>query len=204
MTGRSPCTPSAPRARRTPDLGGQRLEPQASRLRAERPDTRAVMTAEPSAVCDQQTRRGPRPGSRGMQVWGATDRRPLPARRPVDDHAQCAPADEDSASGIVDACGAKSPDSHRVVWGLTSRPPVHPGALPPVSRLPAGFFSFLRRPLVSLRPASSGSSPSAVARFRFPAGIPAGSFPLSNLHAGAAAGRSRRRWSLAGRDQGHQ
>ena len=81
----------------------------------------------------------------------------------------------DSASGIVDACGPGSPDSHPVVWGLTSRPPVPPAGFPPVSRLPAGFSPIARLPLVSRRPAFSGSSPSAVARFRFPFGVPPGS-----------------------------
>jgi hypothetical protein len=53
------------------------------------------------------------------------------------------------------------PDSHRVIWGLTSRPPGPPAGLPSASRLPAG--------LVPLRPPSrglpssgvSGSGPSA-------------------------------------------
>ena len=72
-----------------------------------------------------------------------------------------------------------------------------PAGFPPVSRLPAGFFPFVRRPLVSLRPAFSGSFPSAVARFRFPFGFPPGSLPLSNLHVSAAVRRFRRRWSRA-------
>ena len=87
----------------------------------------------------------------------------------------------------------------RVVWGLTSRPPVPPAGFPPVSRLPAGFSPFARLPLVSLRPAFSGLSPSAVARFRFPFGVPPGSLPLSNLHDSVAAARFRRRWSRAAR-----
>ncbi len=74
-----------------------------------------------------------------------------------------------------------------------------PAGFPPVSRLPAGFSPFARLPLVSRRPAFSGSSPSAVARFRFPFGVPPGSLPLSNLHHSAAAGRFRRRWSRAAR-----
>ena len=145
-------------------------------------------------------RRGRRSRSRGAQRLGrATDRRPLPARKLVGDYAQFAQTCPDSASGIVDACGPGSPDSHRVVWGLTSRPPVPPAGFPPVSRLPAGFSPFARLPLVSRRPAFSGSSPSAVARFRFPFGVPPGSLPLSNLHDSAAAGRFRRRWSRAAR-----
>ncbi len=80
-----------------------------------------------------------------------------------------------------------------------SRPPVPPAGFPPVSRLPAGFSPFARLPLVSLHPAFSGLSPSAVARFRFPFGVPPGSLPSSNLHDNAAAGRFRRHWSRAAR-----
>ena len=115
------------------------------------------------------------------------------------DYAQFAQTCPDSASGIVNACGPGSPDSHRVVWGLTSRPPVPLAGFPPVSRLPAGFSPFARLPLVSRRPAFSGLSPSAVARFRFPFGVPPGSLPLSNPHDSAAAARSRRRWSRTAR-----
>ena len=102
-------------------------------------------------------------------------------------------------SGIVNACGPGSPDSHRVVWGLTSRPPVSPAGFPPVSRLPAGFspspafsrFPFVRRsPVRPLRPLPG---------FRFPFGVPPVSLPLSNLHDSAAEGRFRRRWSRAAR-----
>ncbi len=137
------------------------------------------MTAESTAVCDQQTAEGAGRRSRGVQRLGrATDRRPLPARKLADDYAQFAQTCQDSASGIVEACGPKSPDSHRVVWGLTSRPPVSPAGFRPVSRLPAGFFPFVRLPPVSLRPAFSGLFPSAVARFRFPFGFPPGSLSL--------------------------
>ncbi len=82
------------------------------------------------------------------------------------------------ASGVVDACGPGSPDSH-------------PGGLGPhltSSGFPRGLssgFPFARR-VLPLRPPSSGfpSSgvlrfvPSAVARFRFPVGFPPGSLPL--------------------------
>ena len=145
-------------------------------------------------------RRGRRSRSRGAQRPGrATDRRPLPARKLVGDYAQFAQTCPDSASGIVNACGPGSPDSHRVVWGLTSRPPVPPAGFPPVSRLPAGFppspaflwFPVVRRsPVRPLRP---------LPRFRFPFGVPPGSLPLSNLHDSAAKGRFRRRWSRAAR-----
>jgi hypothetical protein len=141
-------------------------------------DTRAAVTAESTAVCDQQ----PQPPRAQVALSGAqrlrraTDRRPLPARKLVDGYAQFAQTCRASASGIVDACGPGSPDSHRVVWGLTSRPPVSLAGFPPVSRLPAGFSPVARLPLVSLRPAFSGSSPSAVARvpvpLRYPSGVP--------------------------------
>jgi hypothetical protein len=159
------------------------------------------MTAESTAVCDQQ----PQPPRAQLALSGAqrlrraTDRRPLPAGKLVDGYAQFAQTCRASASGIEDACGPGSPDSHRVVWGLTSRLPVSLAGFPPVSRLPAGFSPFARIPLVSLRPAFSGSSPSAVARVPFPFGVPPGSLPLSNLHDSAAEGRFRRRWSRAAR-----
>ncbi len=141
-------------------------------------DTPVAITASSTAVCDQQTAEGASRRSRGAQHLGsATGRRPLPAGKVVDDYAQFAQTRQDSSSGIVNGCGPKSPDSHRAVWGLISRPPVSPAGFPPVSRLPAGFFPFVRLPLASLRPASSGSFPSAVARFRFPLGFPPG--PLS-------------------------
>ena len=122
----------------------------------------------------------------------------MPARKLVDDYAQFARTCQDSVSGIVDACGPKSPDSHRVVWGLTSRPPVS------LCGLSSGF-PFARR-VPPLRPPSSGFPSSGVLRFvpfgRCPgSGSPSVSlrvpFPLSNLYVSAAAGRFRRRWSRA-------
>ena len=112
---------------------------------------------------------------RGAASGRATGRRPLPAAKLADDYAQFAQTSQDSASGTVDECGPKSPDSHRVVWGLTSRPAGSPAGLPPASRLPTGFVPFARRPPVALRPVFSGSFPSAVARFRFPVSFPPGS-----------------------------
>jgi hypothetical protein len=158
------------------------------------------MTTDSTAVCDQQTTEGAGGGPGEHSDRGrATDRRPLPARKLVGDYAQFAQTCPDSASGIVNACGPGSPDSHRVVWGPTSRPPVPPAGFPPVSRLPAGFSPFARLPLVSRRPAFSGSSPSAVAQVPVPLRVPPGSLPLSNLHDSAAKGRFRRRWSRAAR-----
>jgi hypothetical protein len=113
----------------------------------------------------------------------------------VDDYAQFALACRDSAGGIVDACGPGSPGSH-------------PGGLGPhltSSGFPCGLssgFPFARRVLPlrppSLRPALSGSFPSAVARFRFPRRFPSGfPFALSDLYLTAAAGRFPGHWSRA-------
>jgi hypothetical protein len=119
----------------------------------------------------------------------------LPAREPRGRYAQFTRL----ARGFVNASGPESPDSHRVVRGLTSRPPVSPAGFPPVSRLPAEFFPFVRPPRVSLRPAFSGSLPSAVARLRFPFGSLRVPFPLGNIDGNAAAGRFRKHWSRAAR-----
>jgi len=98
----------------------------------------------------------------------------------------------------VHGCGPKSPDSHRVVWGLISRLPVSRPGFPPVSRLPTRALS--------LRPPSSGFPSLGVLRFRpfgrrFPVRFPSDSlrvpFPLSNLHVSAAARRLCGHWSRA-------
>jgi len=61
-----------------------------------------------------------------------------------------------------------------------------------------GLFPFVRLPPVSLRPALSGSVPSAVAvRFGSPSVSLRVPFPLSNLHVSAAARRFCGRWSRA-------
>jgi hypothetical protein len=137
---------------------------------------------------------------RGAQrLRRATNRRPLPARKLADGYAHFAQTCRASASGIVDACGPGSPDSHRVVWGLTSRPPVPPRAFlrfpvcPPGSPPSPAFvwFPFVRRsPVRPLRPLPG---------FRFPFGVPPVSLPSGNLHDSAAEGRFRRRWSRAAR-----
>jgi len=100
----------------------------------------------------------------------------LPAKKLVDDHAQFAQAWRGYADGIVDACGPKSPDSHRVIWGLTSRPPVSPAGLPPVPPFARRVIPFVRLPLVSHRPGvlrfvPFGRCPVPVLR-RFPSGFP--------------------------------
>ena len=116
------------------------------------------MTTELNCGLRSADRRGRRSRSRGAQRLGrATDRRPVPARKLPDDYAQSAQTCPDSASGIADACGPGSPDSHRVVWWphLTS------------SGSPRGLssgFPFARR-VLPLRPPSSGFPSSGVLRF---------------------------------------
>ena len=158
------------------------------------------MATRSTAVCDQQTARGAdRTPGETQRPGRAAHRRPMPARKLAGDCAKFAQTCQDCASGIVNACGPGSPDSHRAVWGLTSRPPVPPRGLSSGFPFARGFCPFARPRLVSLRPAFSGSSPSAAARFRFPFGVPPGSLPLGNPHDSAAAGRFCRRWSRAAR-----
>ena len=156
------------------------------------------MTAASTAVCDQQTAEGA--GCRVLgkcSVWGARlTCRLLPARKLLDDTAQFAQTCRDSASGLADACGPRSPGSHRVVWGLTARPPVPlraflrfpvcPPGSPPSPAVPGLPSSGV------LRFGPFGRCPVPVLR-RFPSGFPS----LSNLHVSAAAGRFRRRRSRA-------
>ena len=109
-------------------------------------------------------------------VWGTRLTDVPAARKLLDGSAQFAHTCQDFASGIVDACGPKSPDSHRVIWGLTARPPVSPGGL-------SSGFPFARR-VLCLRLPSSGFPSSGVLRFgpfgrcpvpaplRFPSGFP--------------------------------
>ncbi len=92
-----------------------------------------------------------------------------PAIRVRSDYAGTRPA------APVNGCGPKSPDSHQVVWGLISRPPVSRPGFPAVSRLPTRALP--------LRPPSSGFPSSAFLRFpfvrrcpvRLPVGFPSGS-----------------------------
>jgi hypothetical protein len=160
-----------------------------------------AVTAESTAVCDQQTAE-----SAGPQLSGehsGCGARLTGGRCPPGSWRTAMRSSRNlcraSASGIADACGPGSPDSHRVVWGLTSRPPVPPRAFlrfpvcPPGSPPSPAFlwFPFVRRsPVRPLRPLPG---------FRFPFGVPPGSLPLSNFHHSAAWGRFRRRWSRAAR-----
>jgi hypothetical protein len=100
------------------------------------------------------------------------------------------------------ACGPKSPDSHRVVWGLTSRPPVPVRLALVTLRSPSGSFPFVRLPLVSRRPASSGSLPSAVTiRFGPPSVSLRVPFPFSNPYASSPALRFGGHWSRTARTE---
>jgi len=140
----------------------------------------------------------------GRRSWGvhrlgrATDRRPAVAGQEAGGgHAQFAQACQDSASGIVDACGPKSPaltgwsgaSPHVLRFPLRAflRFPVcPPGSSPSPAVL---WFPFVRRsPVRSLRPLPGSGSPSVSLR------VP---FPLSNLHLSAAVRRFPRRWSRA-------
>jgi hypothetical protein len=181
--------PAGPAGMQDSGSGGQRLQPQANRL----PHRTNQYTGSDDCRAYRGLRSadtGRRPGLPGNTAPGrATDRRPLPPESRRTTMRSLLRPTRTSASGIVDACGPKSPDSHRVVWGLTSRPPVHPVGFPPVSRLPAGFFLFLRRlwfafdrrsPVRPLRPWPGSGSPPVSLR---------GPLPLSNLHASAAAVR---------------
>jgi len=118
----------------------------------------------------------------GRRSWGvhrlgrATDRRPAVAGQEAGGgHAQFAQACQDSASGLVDACGPGSP----ALTGWS-------GASLTSSGFPCGLssgFPFARR-VLPLRPPSSGFPSSGVLRFvpfgrcpvpvprRFPSGFP--------------------------------
>ena len=120
----------------------------------------------------------------GRRPWGvhrlgrATDRGPTVAGHEADGgHAQFAQACQDSASGIVDACGPKSPaltgwsgaSPHVLRFPLRAflRFPVcPPGSSPSPAVL---WFPFVRRsPVRSLRPLPGSGSPSVSLRFPSP------------------------------------
>ena len=86
----------------------------------------------------------------------------------------------DSARGIVGACGPKSPGSHRVVWGLISRPPVPVRAFLRFPVCPAEFFPVVRLLPVSLRPAFSGSVPVGFPPVSFPSATSTLALPRSS------------------------
>ena len=156
--------------------------------RAERPDTRAAMTAEPAG------RR-----SRGVQRLGrATDRLPLPARKAgrrlcavradlpglCQRHRRCV---RPQIPGL--SPGGLGP--HLTSSGSPRRAFLRFPVCPPGSSRSSAFrwFPFVRRsPVRPLRPWPGSGSPSVSLR---------GPLPSSDLHGSAAARRSRRRWSRA-------
>jgi hypothetical protein len=159
------------------------------------------MTAESTAVCDQQYQTAEAQVALSGSTAAAARLKGgrCPTRKLAGGYAQFAQTCPDSAGGIADACGPGSPDSHRVVWGLTSRPPVPPRAFlrfpvcPPGSPPSPAFlwFPFVRRsPVRPFGRCPGSGSPSVSLR------VP---LPLSNLHDSAAEGRFRRRWSRAER-----
>ena len=135
-----------------------RPTPRRGRVREQSISDTAAVTAGSTAVCDQQTAEGA--GCRALgkcSVWGARlTCRLVPARKLLDDTAQFAQTCRDSASGLADARGPRSPGSHRVV-GPHRTSSGTPAGFPPVSRCPPALP--LRPPSpVSLRPGFSGRS----------------------------------------------
>ena len=123
-----------------------------------------------------------RRGSRSTALRGAqrlrhaTNRRPLPARKLADGHAQFAQTCRAPGQRHRRCVRPRIPGFSPGGLGPHLTSSGSPAGFPPVSRLPAGFSPFARLPLVSLRPAFSGSSPSAVARVPVPLRRPSG-FP---------------------------
>ena len=154
------------------------------------------MTAESTAICDQQTAEGRALGERS--VWGArlTDGR---CRREAGGRLCAVRADLPGLCQRHRRCvRPQIPGLSPGGLGPHLTSSGSPAGFPPVSRLPAGLFPFARRPLVSHRPAFSGSFPSAVAQVPVPPSVsPRVPFPLSNLHVSAAARQFCRRGSLA-------
>ena len=194
--GRPPWTPPAPRACRTPDLAASVWNRKRTGSRAEPTDNTSSDDCRAHCGLRSADRTGRRPGLPGNTAPGrATDRRPLPARKLVDDYAQYAQICRDAASGIIKRAapnprlspGGLGPHltSSGFPCGLSSGFPFARRVLPPSSAFLR--FPFVRHsPVCSLRPLPSSSSPSVSLR------VP---FPLSCLHVSAAAGRFRRRWS---------
>jgi hypothetical protein len=154
-------------------------EPPGRRSRTPGPSAMAHVRAARWTDRDERARgrrgaAGPDPRtaqSRSARSGGGSSRRILSgigshsSRRPREwrtgHHARLRPREH------ADACGPKSPDSHRVIWGLTSRPQGRRRACFRLPVCPPG--SPLRPPSSgSLGSAFSGSFPSAVARCRFP------------------------------------
>jgi len=166
--------------RRQNDLSVWRQRPrQPSGQRSRAADTRAAMTAESTPVCDQQTAEGAAQRSRECSVWGA---RLTDGRCPPESWRTTMRSRRRPARTLPAASQMRAAPNPRTLTGWS-------GASPHVLRFrrraflrlpvcPPGSSPFARLPLVSLRPAFSGSVPSAVARFRFPFGFPPGSLSL--------------------------
>ena len=132
-------------------------------------DTRAAMTAESTAVCDQQTAEG----AGRADLPGLRQRRRRCVRPRIPGFSP----------------GGLGP--HLTSSGFPRRAFLRFPVCPPGSPSPAFlWFPFVRR----LRFVPFGRCPVPV-----PLRCPSGSLPLSNLHDSAAAGRFRRRWSRTAR-----
>jgi hypothetical protein len=180
-----------------PPTGGQRPEPQASWL--PRRTNRYASSDDRRARCDLRSadaEGADRPLGE-CSVWA----RLTDGRCPLEAGGQLCAVRPD-LPGLCQrprrCMRPQIPDSHRVVWGLTARPPGSPRraflrfpVCPPGSSPSPAFlwFPFVRRsPVRSLRPLPGSGSPSVSLR---------GPFPLSDLHGSAAARRFRRPWSRA-------
>jgi hypothetical protein len=153
--------PTSVSGRQSPGPGGQLVHSQHPRYGRLIPGTPVTLVT-----------RNPRASDR------PTDGR---CRQLVYDYARFAGPARTIPAVMTDACGPKSPDSHRVVWGLTSRPPVplraflrFPVCPPGSSHSPAfPWFPVVRRsPVRLLRPLPG---------FRFPFGFPPGSLRRATL-----------------------
>ena len=162
-------------------------------------DTRAAMTAELTAVCDQQTAEGAGRVLSGSAASGPRDGQIAVARQKAGGRLCAVRAD---LPGLCSAASwVRAAPNPRTLTGWFGASP-HVLRFPPRAFLrfpvcPPGpspssaffWFPFVRRsPVRSLRPLPG---------FRFPLGFPPGSLPLSNLHVSAAVRRFRRRWSRA-------
>ena len=162
-------------------------------------DTRAAMTAELTAVCDQQTAEGAGRVLSGSAASGARDGQIAVARQKAGGRLCAVRADLPGLCQRHRRCvrpqipglspGGLGP--HLTSSGFPPRAFLRFPVCPPGPSPSSAFFwfPFVRRsPVRSLRPLPG---------FRFPLGFPPGSLPLSNLHVSAAVRRFRRRWSRA-------
>ena len=157
------------------------------------------MTAELTAVCDQQTAEGAGRLLSGSAASGARDGQIAVARQKAGGRLCAGRADLPGLCQRHRRCvrpqipglspGGLGP--HLTSSGFPPRAFLRFPVCPPGPSPSSAFFwfPFVRRsPVCSLRP---------LLGFRFPFGFPPGSLPLSNLHVSAAVRRFRRRWSRA-------